>query len=226
MEIPTSQTLREAKEAIEMSHLILAGDSVFDNAAYVDGPDVRAQVETKISSDWTVSLVAVDGAYIADVPDQIGNIPTDVSKLIVSVGGNDVLVQTEVLSDAVSSIGQALLSLGDAVGQFREDYCHMLDSLVASNVHSCVCTIYRPNFPDGDLQRMTTTALGMFNDVIVEEASKRLLPILDIRTIFTDDADYANPIEPSVQGGQKLADAIVGLANNLEPNQGYLHGRW
>ena len=62
--------------------------------------------------------------------------------------------------------------------------------------------------------------------MIIEEASLRLLPILDIRAIFTEGSDYANPIEPSVQGGQKLANAIVGLANNADPNQGYIHGRW
>jgi len=61
---------------------------------------------------------------------------------------------------------------------------------------------------------MTSTALGLFNDVIVEEASLRLLPILDIRAIFTDSSDYANPIEPSVQGGQKLADKIAGLIDD------------
>lgn len=61
---------------------------------------------------------------------------------------------------------------------------------------------------------MTSTALGLFNDVIVEEASLRLLPILDTRAIFTDSGDYANPIEPSVQGGQKLADEIAGLIDD------------
>ena len=135
------------------------------------------------------------------------------------------LVQTEVLADAVSSIGQALLRLDDAVGQFRKDYSLMLDSLVASNIQSYVCTIYRPNFPDGDLQRMTTAALGLFNDVIIEEASLRRLSILDIRAIFTDSGDYANPIEPSVRGGQKLANAIVELVKSTDPKQGYLHGR-
>ena len=207
-----------------MSHLILVGDSVFDNAAYVDGPDVRAQVETNMPCDWTVSLLAVDGAYILDIPDQLDETPDDAQILFVSAGGNDVLVQTEVLGDAVSSIGQALLRLDDAVFQFREDYCQMLEALLASKIQSYVCTIYRPNFPDGDLQRMASTALGIFNDVIVEEASRRLLPILDIRSIFTNDGDYANPIEPSVQGGQKLAKAIVGVVNDTVPNQGYLHG--
>ena len=46
-----------------MSNLVLVGDSVFDNAAYVNGSDVRDQVETKLPDDWTVSLLAVDGCY-------------------------------------------------------------------------------------------------------------------------------------------------------------------
>jgi len=183
-----------------MSTLVLVGDSIFDNAAYVNGPDVRAQVETKMPDDWAVSLLAVDGSYILDVPNQLEQLPDDAQILIVSTGGNDVLVQTEVL--------------GDAVDQFREDYCRMLEAVMATDVESYICTIYRPDFPDGDFQRTTSTVLGLFNDVIVEEASLRLIPILDIRAIFTDSGDYANPIEPSVQGGQKLADEIVGLTDD------------
>jgi len=197
-----------------MSTLVLVGDSVFDNAAYVNGPDVRAQVETKMPDDWAVSLLAVDGSYILDVPNQLEQLPDDAQIFIVSTGGNDVLVQTEVLGDAVTTVGEALLLLDDAVGQFRKDYCQMLEAVAATDVQSYICTIYRPNFPDGDSQRMTSTALGLFNDVIVEEASLRRLPIIDIRAIFTDSADYANPIEPSVQGGQKLADEIAGLIDD------------
>ena len=197
-----------------MSTLVLVGDSVFDNASYVNGPDVRAQVETKMPDDWAVSLLAVDGSYILDVPNQLEQLPDDAQILVVSTGGNDVLVQTEVLGDAVATVGEALLLLDDAVGQFRKDYCQMLEAVAATDVQSYICTIYRPNFPDGDSQRMTSTALGLFNDVIVEEASLRRLPIIDIRAIFTDSGDYANPIEPSVQGGQKLADEIVGLIDD------------
>jgi len=197
-----------------MSTLVLVGDSVFDNAAYVNGPDVRAQVETKMPDDWAVSLLAVDGSYILDVPNQLEQLPDDAQIFIVSTGGNDVLVQTEVLGDAVTTVGEALLLLDDAVGQFRKDYCQMLEAVAATDVQSYICTIYRPNFPDGDSQRMTSTALGLFNDVIVEEASLRGLPIIDIRAIFTDSGDYANPIEPSVQGGQKLADEIARLIDD------------
>ena len=119
-----------------MSTLVLVGDSVFDNAAYVNGPDVRAQVETKMPDDWAVSLLAVDGSYILDVPNQLEQLPDDAQILVISTGGNDVLVQTEVLGDAVTTVGEALLLLDDAVTQFREDYCRMLEAVAATDVQS------------------------------------------------------------------------------------------
>ena len=197
-----------------MSRLVLVGDSVFDNAAYVTGPDVRTQVETKMPAGWSVSLLAVDGSFIMDVPSQLHQLPDDAKLVVVSAGGNDVLRQADLLGNPVGSVGQALLLLEGAVSQFRAVYGQLLEAVLATEVKSYLCTIYRPNLPDAELQRITSTALGLFNDVIVEEAAHRRLPILDIRAIFTDSRDYANLIEPSVEGGTKLAEAIVGLASH------------
>jgi hypothetical protein len=35
--------------------------------------------------------------------------------------------------------------------------------------------------------------------------------VIDLRLMFDDDADYANDIEPSVKGGEKIAQAIATL---------------
>jgi hypothetical protein len=35
--------------------------------------------------------------------------------------------------------------------------------------------------------------------------------VIDLRLMFDDDADYANDIEPSVKGGEKIARAIATL---------------
>ena len=35
--------------------------------------------------------------------------------------------------------------------------------------------------------------------------------MLDLRVVCDDEADFANPIEPSVQGGWKIAGAITSL---------------
>jgi hypothetical protein len=53
----------------------------------------------------------------------------------------------------------------------------------------------------------------VFNDVISRAAFARGLPLIDLRLILNEDADYANPIEPSVQGGEKMSSAIARFAS-------------
>ena len=61
------------------------------------------------------------------------------------------------------------------------------------------------------LQRLAVTALTIFNDVIIREAFLAGVPLLDLRLICSEDADYANEIEPSVAGGEKITGAILKL---------------
>ena len=57
------------------------------------------------------------------------------------------------------------------------------------------------------------TALAPFNDVILREAAARHLPVLDLRLVCAEAGDYAvsSPIEPSAQGGCKIAAVIAEL---------------
>ena len=77
-----------------------------------------------------------------------------------------------------------------------------------------VCTVYDPNFPDLLMQRLTTTALNIFNDCILREAITYGLPVVDLRFICTQPKDYANEIEPGFAGGRKIAQAILRLVQN------------
>jgi hypothetical protein len=53
-------------------YIVLLGDSVFDNAAYVaGGPDVVGQVNGLLPAGWRAALQARDGAVIRDVRQQI-----------------------------------------------------------------------------------------------------------------------------------------------------------
>ena len=53
------------------------------------------------------------------------------------------------------------------------------------------------------------TGLMLFNDVILRVAFERALAVIDLRLVCNEPADYANPIEPSGRGGQKIARAIA-----------------
>jgi hypothetical protein len=46
--------------------------------------------------------------------------------------------------------------------------------------------------------------------------TQRCLPLVDLRPICDADADYANPIEPSVAGGAKIAGAISALVQEQD----------
>jgi len=195
-----------------LSHLILLGDSVFDNAAYVGvGPDVISQVRTKLPPTWNATLLAVDGGVTSDIKNQLRKLPRDASHLILSVGGNDALGHVDILEARSRSTAETLERLAEIGSDFERRYKSMLDAVRASKKPTAICTIYYPRFPDPMLQRLSVTALTVFNDAILRLGVLAGLPILDLRLICDEDADYANPIEPSSRGGEKIARAIATL---------------
>lgn len=195
-----------------MSHVVLLGDSIFDNAAYVrGGPDVIRQLREVLPSGWTGTLRAVDGATTRGVPRQMQGVPADASHLVVSAGGNDALGHMSVLEETSRSIADALGRLADIGAGFERSYETMLEEVLARALPTALCTIYNPRFPDPRLQRLAVTALTLFNDAILRQAFARGLPVIELRIVCNEDADYANPIEPSSAGGQKIARAIASL---------------
>jgi hypothetical protein len=193
-------------------HVVLLGDSIFDNAAYVDGgPPVIKQLRQELP-EWKCSLLAVDGHVISDVSRrQLPNLPADASHLVVSVGGNDALGCAPLLQEQPSSVAEALLILETARDRFDAGYRMMLDGVLSQGKPTAVCTIYDTP-PSGPNYRVIRAALSLFNDSITRAAFSRRAPLIDLRLICAEDGDYANPIEPSALGGRKIAGAIASWA--------------
>src|SRR5678816_3159912 len=106
-----------------MPHLVLLGDSIFDNAAYTNGgPDVVAQLRALLPKDWKASLLAVDGSTTDDVPAQLARLPHDATHIVLSVGGNDALIQLAVLEKPVSLVAEAVGALADIASEFEVRY--------------------------------------------------------------------------------------------------------
>ena len=106
-------------------------------------------------------------------------------------------------------MADALVKLAGIRREFQHRYRAMLDDVLRLGLPTTVCTIYDVRFPDPVFREVAVTALTLLNDVITREAGSRGLPLLDLRTLFDEDADFANPIEPSAQGGEKLSRAIL-----------------
>ena len=196
-----------------MGHVILLGDSAFDNGAYVmrGEPDVVRQLRERLPTGWSATLAAVDGAVTGSVLGQLARLPPDATHLVVSIGGNDALRRQDVLDLRGGSVAEALLRLAEVRDGFARDYRAMLDAVLGRGLPAAVCTIYDPRFPDPTRQRVAVAALAAFSDVITREAFGRGLPLVDLRLVCGDDADHANPIEPSARGGAKIASTIAEL---------------
>jgi hypothetical protein len=195
---------------LAVGHVILLGDSIFDNAAYVAGAsDVVRQVRQRLPSWSKATLAAVDGGTIGDVRRQLRRVPADATHLVLSVGGNDALGSSDFLSAPARSTAEALSGLADIGDEFERSYLAMLTDVLAHELPTAICTVYYPRFPDAALQKVAVAGLSVFNDCIIRAAFAHGLPLLDLRLICTEEEDYANPIEPSARGGAKIARTIA-----------------
>jgi hypothetical protein len=206
-------------------HIALLGDSILDNGAYTSGgPDVISQLTSMLPAGWRASLLAVDGAMMGGLAQQINDLPADVSHVVVSIGGNDVLQSLDVLRLKVKSSADALLGLGIRAQGFEQGYRAAIDLVRRLGQPTTICTIYNGNL-SGQEGAAARVALTAFNDVILRVAFEWQVSVIDLRLVCTEPADYANPIEPSSRGGEKIARAIIrslGLATpTADPSRVY-----
>ena len=205
-----------------MKHVVLLGDSIFDNAAYVpDGPPVIEQLRSQLSPEWTATLLAVDGDVTEDVHRQLQNLPEDASHLVVSCGGNDALRYLPVLTESVSTVSEALGRFGSIRSDFQSKYRRMLGALQASDCNVVACTVY-DRVPD--LGATEFAALAMFNEIILREAIGASVRLIDLRHVCSESSDYSplSPIEPSEQGGEKIVTAIADALRMSESDNPYV----
>ncbi|CAF2373918.1 unnamed protein product [Rotaria sp. Silwood2] len=193
-------------------HLVLLGDSTLDNRFYVGkgNPAIIDQLKLKAKErGWNATSVAVDGHSISHISTQLTRIPQDATHLFISIGGNDALSYMQRLQESVQNVGEALIILSEFEKNFEKDYIEMLKHVSACKIPTTICTMYKPNFNIPQQQLMCETGLSVLNDVIITEATKLGIPVIDLKTIFNDPEDYANHIEPDVQGGSKIVENIV-----------------
>ena len=197
-------------------HVILLGDSIFDNAAYVPGEmPVIVQLRDAMP-EARATLLARDGDVVSGIAAQLARLPEDATHLVLSVGGNDALGYIDVLTEPARGIGEALLRMADVADEFERGYRLMLEQVVRSGLPVIVCTIYYPAFEEQGLQRMAIAAETFFNDAILRCALDQGVPVIDLRLVCDQSADYANPIEPSFKGGLKITAVIAAVVRDHE----------
>lgn len=201
-------------------HVALLGDSIFDNASYVPGePSVLEQLQTVLPRGWDATLLAVDGASAADVHDQLERLAGKETHLFLSAGGNDALNASNILAAPVRTVAEAQELIAQIQTRFRRDYEALAQAIVRLAHPAIFCTVYDAVPGLGAPARVALTA---FNDVILRTAFRHRGPVIDLRLVCAEDADYSSlsPIEPSSVGGAKIARVIAEIATRHDFTSG------
>ena len=203
-------------------YVALVGDSVFDNKAYVPaGHDVQNAVYRR--RDYAESnmayLAAVDGAVMKDVAAQLESPEVmKANKIYISIGGNDLLRY----SMALENLEPSVYDLYELREQFRAEYrANVIDLLVdrnsgkriygntlGSNSNVALCTIYYPRLSDPSSQQVAEIAVSVVNDVIISEAHRAGLQVLELRNVMKRPEHFTMEIEPSLHGSEAISHAI------------------
>ena len=203
----------------ESAHVVLLGDSIFDNSAYTRGePDVVTHLRRLLPASWSATLCAVDGATTAGLASQVVRVPRGASHLVISIGGNDALGNMDLLSLRVASSTAALQAFSERLEVFEVAYRAALDRVLRLGLPVAVCTVYNGAL-DPDVATAARVGIALFNDVILRTAAARGIDALELRSICTEPEDYANPIEPSGQGGLKIARGVAEMVGALAPTR-------
>ena len=191
-------------------HVVLLGDSIFDNALYVPGgPSVLEHVRRLLPRDWRATLLALDGAVVSSVFRQLERLPEDATHLVLSVGGNNALwTAGNYFSLETATVRDALEKIAEAQGEFASEYRKLIDELRAVGKPLAICTVYDaiPGLAASEI-----AGLCLFNDIITRTAFQVGATLIDLRNLCREASDYSglSPIEPSAAGGGKIARAIL-----------------
>ncbi len=197
-----------------MTHIVLLGDSIFDNASYVpSGRDVVSHLQQMLDADSRATLLAIDGAVVDDVASQVFHIPNNATHLMLSAGGNDALQNMWILAEEAQTVSDALSKLALIRERFADSYRQLIRSLVELQKPLTVCTIYQPPMFEEVPQPVLAAALSVFNDTILGIAFEESLSVIETRLLLNEESDFESIIEPSDSGGAKMAQALAMAAN-------------
>lgn len=191
-------------------HIALLGDSTLDNGAYTSGgPSVIDHLRRLLPTSDEATLLAVDGATTQNIENQLGKMSDGATCAVLSVGGNDAVMEISVLERPAENVSDALAEMSRVARRFEEAYRTCLKQVLDAGLPTTVCTIYNGDFGrSSDQQQVIEAALTMWNDAILQAALDHDLPVVDLRRVCSDPGDFTRQIEPNEQGGRKIAEAL------------------
>lgn len=190
--------------------IVLMGDSIFKNNTYVKkGKSVEDILENQY--EGKIINLAKDDETINDMYTQINNLPVELNNknttIFVSIGGNDILkkyVYAENTNvDDFEKLYVIYLNYKGVLSKLREKF--PVPKIILANLY----------YPQSVKYLRYKELIKKWNDLLFEyqnDPINKINDILDVSLIMTDINDFSLCIEPSEQGGTKIAKQILILS--------------
>jgi len=197
---------------VDMPHLVLVGDGTLANQAHTGTLPDSAAVARQLLSGWSVSVLAVEGAALAAVPDQLKRLPSDASLVVLSAGGNDAMEHVELLQRPSESSGETLDALIAASDAFGKRYRQVIEAAKGKTLRLVLCTIYEPPLVGPNTASRARAILTLLNDQILRTAHALGVDVIELRDVVRNPGDFTLQIHPSGAGAAKIGRAIANAA--------------
>ena len=172
--------------------IVLLGDSMLNNKNYVFENE---SVEYYLKQEYPFLInLATDGAKMSDLNTQVNKLKTiNITKgstLIISIGGNDLLADLDVLK-VFKRYKQLLANI---LSEYPDIYIYVL------NIYYPPCCRFKRYY----------NIITQWNNLLNSLKSSNIKLIL-ISEMLTQKEDFVFEIEPSNQGGHKIANKIIDI---------------
>ena len=191
--------------------ILLVGDSVFDNAPYVEaGLDSVSILRKELSPIATVDSVAIDGSTTFEVLYQLdkGELSSKPKYDIIflSIGGNDLLCNQEIYLDPTKTLADRR----DFIMELRKRFLLIRQRLLLMSENVFWTGVYKPYF---DPEEYSEEHIERVNRAIHDINTKLKAGysdeyMLSLTSILNQQEDFVFTIEPSAQGSEKLAKEL------------------
>jgi hypothetical protein len=185
-----------------VKNIILLGDSVFKNNLYVsDKNSVESILDRRIPHLINNSQ---DGAVIVDLYSQMEKIPDSLNvsntNVFVSCGGNDLI--NYYFDKRINNS-----NLYNIIDDIFQKYSKFIDSLCVK-MDKCNIVLLDIYYPKSNQYIKYYPLIEILNKKLYDFTSIKGLVIIQISDSMTEEDDFTHQIEPSLKGGEKIANAI------------------
>ena len=189
--------------------IFLLGDSVLNNSKYVSNNEsVYDYIKQKNTNTY---LYAKDGSTIVDLYTQLNNIPSDITEeeekntsVVISIGGNNILKMSTTDTSTKVKVNELFQKYMDFLSSLRSKFAS-IKQIVVLSVYYPPKSMYHKYYP----------YIDKWNQLLEENSSKMDYKIIQTNKIMTNTEDFIFDIEPSVKGGEKIANSILILLGKI-----------